>query len=163
MVQYHALGLLYQLKQHDRLAVSKLVTSMTKTGIRSPYAHCMLIRYAASVIRQEGEQGARFDHGKFARMLMVGSTKALYDYLESCLRHQSDMVEFEAARAICSLGGEAEVSARKLAPAVAVLSLFLSSPKATQRFAAVRTLNKVYSGLLYFSCNLHPNIHCVLL
>lgn len=129
MVQYHALGLLYQLKQHDRLAVSKLVTSMTKTGIRSPYAHCMLIRYAASVIRQEGEQGA--------------STKALYDYLESCLRHQSDMVEFEAARAICSLGGEAEVSARKLAPAVAVLSLFLSSPKATQRFAAVRTLNKV--------------------
>lgn len=35
------------------------------------------------------------------------------------------------------------VTARELSPAVAVLQLFLSSPKATLRFAAVRTLNKI--------------------
>ena len=39
MVQYHALGLLYQIKRHDRLAVAKLVQSMTRGAIRSAYAH----------------------------------------------------------------------------------------------------------------------------
>lgn len=50
------------------------------------------------------------------------------------------MVIYEAARAIVNL---TNVSARELAPAVSVLQLFLSSPKPTLRFAAVRTLNKV--------------------
>ena len=50
MVQYHALGLLHQIKQHDRLAVSKLVQSMSKSTIRSPHAHCLLIRFCSSVI-----------------------------------------------------------------------------------------------------------------
>jgi len=49
-------------------------------------------------------------------------------------------VIFEAARAMCGLP---KVTARELSPAISVLQLFLSSPKATLRFAAVRTLNKV--------------------
>ena len=39
--------------------------------------------------------------------------------------------------------GLPSVAARDLAPAVTVLQLFLSSPKPTLRFAAVRTLNQV--------------------
>ena len=70
------------------------------------------------------------------------------------------MVIYEAARALVNLKN---ISARDLAPAisgivfnnnnnqnkkliycvVSVLQLFLSSPKPTLRFAAVRTLNKV--------------------
>ena len=50
------------------------------------------------------------------------------------------MVIYEAARAIINVKN---VSARELAPAVSVLQLFLSSPKPTLRFAAVRTLNKI--------------------
>ena len=53
MVQYHALGLLHQIKKHDRLAVSKLVTSMTRRSMRSPYAHCLLIRFASHVIHKK--------------------------------------------------------------------------------------------------------------
>jgi coatomer protein complex subunit gamma len=41
---------------------------------------------------------------------------------------------------ICS---RRQVTTRELSPAINVLQLFLSSPKATLRFAAVRTLNKV--------------------
>ena len=63
-----------------------------------------------------------------------------FDFVESCLRHKSEMVIYEAAHAIVNMK---RTSARELAPAVSVLQLFCSSPKPTLRFAAVRTLNKV--------------------
>lgn len=45
MVQYHALGLLYHIRKTDRLAVTKLVTKLTSTKLRSPYAVCLLVSY----------------------------------------------------------------------------------------------------------------------
>ena len=66
--------------------------------------------------------------------------RPFYDFLEICLRNKTDMVIFEAARAITELSG---VTSRELTPAVTVLQLFLSSSKPVLRFAAVRTLNKV--------------------
>jgi coatomer protein complex subunit gamma len=69
-----------------------------------------------------------------------GEARPFYDFLESCLRHKSEVVIFEAARAICNMR---HVSSRELTPAVTVLQLFLSSSKPVLRFAAVRTLNKV--------------------
>ena len=125
-VQYHALALLHQIKRQDRLAVSKVVASLTRTPLKSPMAQCLLIRYAKRVMEDEPNPEAR--------------DRALFDYLESSLRHKSDMVIYEAATAICSLSG---VTQRELAPAVTVLQLFLCSPKPCLRFAAVRTLNKV--------------------
>ncbi|KAL6209625.1 hypothetical protein ACLB2K_020565 [Fragaria x ananassa] len=127
LVQFHALALLHQIRQNDRLAVSKLVTSLTRGTVRSPLAQCLLIRYTSQVIRES-----------------AGSTQAgdrpFYDYLEGCLRHKAEMVIFEAARAITELHG---VTNRELTPAITVLQLFLSSSKPVLRFAAVRTLNKV--------------------
>jgi coatomer subunit gamma len=49
-------------------------------------------------------------------------------------------VIYEAAKAICNLPG---VEARDLSPAITVLQLFLSSPKPTFRFCAMRTLSDV--------------------
>lgn len=66
--------------------------------------------------------------------------RPFYDFLEICLRNKTDMVMFEAARAITELSG---VTSRELTPAITVLQLFLSSSKPVLRFAAVRTLNKV--------------------
>ena len=65
--------------------------------------------------------------------------RPFFDFLESCLRHKSEMVIFEAARAIAEMN---EVTTRELTPAITVLQLFLSSSKPVLRFAAVRTLNK---------------------
>ncbi|KAL1544253.1 coatomer subunit gamma-2-like [Salvia divinorum] len=127
LVQFHALALLHQIRQNDRLAVSKLVTSLTKGTVRSPLAQCLLIRYTSQVIRETAVNSQTGD-------------RPFYDYLESCLRHKAEMVIFEAAKAITELSN---VTTRELTPAITVLQLFLSSSKPVLRFAAVRTLNKV--------------------
>jgi hypothetical protein len=49
LVQYHALGLLHRIKQNDRLAVSKLVTQLSRSPMRSSLAQCLVIRYVAQV------------------------------------------------------------------------------------------------------------------
>lgn len=69
----------------------------------------------------------------------------MFDFIESCLRHKSEIVIYEAAHAIVNLKN---TSAKELASAVPVLQLFCSSAKPTLRFAAIRTLNKV------IQCNL---------
>ena len=69
-----------------------------------------------------------------------GEPRPFFDFLEGCLRHKSESVIFEAARAICNLK---DVSTRELTPAITLLQLFLSNNKPVVRFAAVRTLNKV--------------------
>lgn len=48
--QYHALGLLYHLRKNDRLAVTKMLNKFTKSGLKSPFAHCMLIRIASKLL-----------------------------------------------------------------------------------------------------------------
>ncbi len=127
MVQFHAVALLHALRASDRLAISKLVSSLTKASVKSPLAQCLLVRYVAQVI-QDSQPGPN------------GEQRPFYDFLESCLRHKAEVVIFEAARAICNLR---DVTARELTPAITVLQLFLSSSKPVLRFAAVRTLNKV--------------------
>ncbi|KAG6572031.1 Coatomer subunit gamma, partial [Cucurbita argyrosperma subsp. sororia] len=127
LVQFHALALLHQIRQNDRLAVSKLVTSLTRGTVRSPLAQCLLIRYTSQVIRESATSTQTGD-------------RPFYDFLEGCLRHKAEMVIFEAAKAITELHG---VTSRELTPAITVLQLFLSSSKPVLRFAAVRTLNKV--------------------
>src|SRR5689334_8157469 len=109
---------------------------MTKSTIRSPYAHCLLIRFCSSVMDDD-----------------PNSERGFYSYLETCLRHKSDMVIYEAARAICNLKN---VTARELTPAITMLQLSLSNTKPAIRFAAVRTLNKVAQThpLSVTTCNL---------
>ncbi len=59
ITQYHALGLLYLIRQQDRMAVTKMIQQLGggKTGsgtvLKSPLALCMLIRYAAKVIEED--------------------------------------------------------------------------------------------------------------
>ena len=56
-VQFHAVALLHALRAGDRLAVSKLVAGLTRgsslgpagSGVRSPLAQCLLVRYVAQV------------------------------------------------------------------------------------------------------------------
>jgi len=139
-VQFHALALLHRIKQSDRLAITKLVSTLTKTNIRAPMAQCLVIRYVSQVI---SDSTANESSGE----------RPFYDFLESCLRNKSEMVVLEAARAISDLK---DVSSRELQPAINVMQLFLSSSKPTLRFAAVRSLNKIAlrQPLAVTSCNI---------
>lgn len=123
ITQYHALGLMYQIRQHDRMAVIKLIKNYVKGALRSPYAHCMLIRYIVKVLEEDDSE-----------------RNSMYEVLESYLRHKNEMVIYEAARAISGLKN---VSSKELYPAVAALQLMLCNHKPTMRFAAVRTMNKI--------------------
>eukprot|EP00803_Ostreobium_quekettii_P000175 evm.model.scf_4418.1 EVM.evm.TU.scf_4418.1 scf_4418:1497-6935(-) len=130
MVQFHAVALQHALRSSDRLAVSKLVSGLTRGSIKaslSPMAQCLLIRYVSQVIAdsQPGPKGER----------------PFYEYLEKCLRGtNSEMVIFEAAKAITNLR---DFTNREITPAITVLQLFLSNSKPVVRFAAVKILNKV--------------------
>lgn len=59
ITQYHALGLLYFIRQQDRMAITKMIQQMGggKTGagsvLKNPMAICMLIRYAAKVMEED--------------------------------------------------------------------------------------------------------------
>lgn len=43
MIQYHALGLLHQIRRTDKLAIRKLIIKYSKDTLRSPYANCLLV------------------------------------------------------------------------------------------------------------------------
>jgi coatomer protein complex subunit gamma len=74
MVQYHALALLYQIKQHDRLGVTKMVTGLTKNAL-GPLAMCLQIRIVSKLLRES-----------------ASPSHDLLKFLESCLHNKSYMV-----------------------------------------------------------------------
>ncbi len=59
ITQYHALGLLYQIRQQDRMAVTKMIQQLgggkagSGTTLKNPMALCMLIRYADKVMDED--------------------------------------------------------------------------------------------------------------
>jgi coatomer subunit gamma len=60
ITQYHALGLLFLIRQGDRMAVTKMIQQLSggKSGsaasvLRNPMAVCMLIRYAGKVMDED--------------------------------------------------------------------------------------------------------------
>ncbi|KAJ1922344.1 coatomer subunit gamma [Mycoemilia scoparia] len=134
IVQYHAAGLMYLIRQQDRMAVLKLVQNYSgsnKSGwlgsagssLKNNMALCMLVRYAVRVMEDD-----------------PNLVPQLHDLLKMWVAHRSDMVSLEAARAICNLK---KANASQISIAVNALQKFLSSPKPTVRFAAIRTLNSL--------------------
>lgn len=59
ITQYHALGLLYLIRQQDRMAITKMIQQLgggksgAGTTLKNPMALCMLIRYAAKVMEED--------------------------------------------------------------------------------------------------------------
>eukprot|EP00581_Thalassiosira_minuscula_P012822 CAMPEP_0183716082 /NCGR_PEP_ID=MMETSP0737-20130205/10102_1 /TAXON_ID=385413 /ORGANISM="Thalassiosira miniscula, Strain CCMP1093" /LENGTH=960 /DNA_ID=CAMNT_0025945293 /DNA_START=129 /DNA_END=3011 /DNA_ORIENTATION=+ len=142
MVQFHATQLLYQIKKHDRLGMQKLVTQFSQRNtLKSPLALVLLVRYTAKLLTDEVAEGRMTSGTSFQN----GSTFARsgYAFLEASLRHKSEMVVYEAAKAICALPN---IEPQELSPAVNVLQLFLSSPKPAVRFAAIKTVSQVAIG-----------------
>ncbi|CAH2035277.1 unnamed protein product, partial [Iphiclides podalirius] len=129
MVSYHALAVAGSAKRTDRLSMVKLVTKFSRPPLRSPYALCLLIRYSAKLAEEDPSN----------------ASECFMEFIESCLRHKSEMVVYEAAHAVIHL----RKSARDLAQAVSVLQIFCGSSKATLRLAGARTLAKLTAR--------HPN------
>ncbi|TKA31199.1 hypothetical protein B0A54_14334 [Friedmanniomyces endolithicus] len=122
MTQYHALGLLYQMRSHDRMALVKMVQQYSAAGVvKSPNARVMLVRLAAKLAH---------DDPSLRRPMM----KLLDDWL----RDKSEMVNFEAAKALTTFS---DLTDAEVGQAIHVLQLFLTSPRAITKFAAIRILH----------------------
>ncbi|KAG6003778.1 hypothetical protein E4U21_001681 [Claviceps maximensis] len=126
MNQYHAIGLLYQMRMHDRMALVKMVQQFSAAGaVKNPAATVMLVRLAAQLAEED-----------------ASLRKPMMQLLDGWLRHKSEMVNFEAAKAICDMR---DVSDNEVSQAVHVLQLFLTSPRAVTKFAALRILHNFAS------------------
>jgi coatomer protein complex subunit gamma len=149
MVQFHGMQLMYRIKSSDRLGVSKLVQQFsTRNSLRSPLAVVCLIRYTCKLLHDEVKEGKLGEGYQSSVGTNASSICAIgYRFLEASLRHKSEMVIYEAARAICSLP---QTEAQDINPAITVLQMFLSSPKPTTRFGAMKILANV--------ANNHPRL-----
>lgn len=126
MTQYHAIGLLYQMRSHDRMALVKMVQQYSAAGVvKSPAARVMLVRLAAKLAE---------DDPSLRRPMMK--------LLDEWLRDKSEMVNFEAAKAI---GEMPDLTDAEIGQAIHVLQLFLTSPRAVTKFAAIRILHQFAS------------------
>ncbi|UNI24297.1 coatomer subunit gamma [Purpureocillium takamizusanense] len=126
MAQYHAIGLLYQMRMHDRMALVKMVQQFGAAGaIKNPAATVMLVRLAAQLAEED-----------------ASLRRPMMQLLDGWLRHKSEMVNFEAAKAICDMR---DVTDNEVTQAVHVLQLFLTSPRAVTKFAALRILHNFAS------------------
>lgn len=126
MTQYHAIGLLYQMRSHDRMALVKMVQQYGAPGVvKSAAATVMLVRLAAKLAEED-----------------TGLRKPMTQLLDGWLRHKSEMVNFEAAKAISHIP---DVTDAEINQAVQVLQLFLTSPRAVTKFAAIRILHTIAS------------------
>lgn len=126
MNQYHAIGLLYQMRSHDRMALVKMVQQLGAPGVvKSHGGTVMLVRLASKLIEDD-----------------ISLRKPMMLLLDGWLRHKSEMVNFEAAKAICNLR---DVTDNEMTQAVHTLQLYLTSPRAVTKFAAIRILHSVAS------------------
>lgn len=124
--QYHAIGLLYQMRSGDRMSLVKMVQQYSAAGVvKSPAALVLLVRLAAKLAEED-----------------PNLRKPMMQLLDGWLRHKSEMVNFEAAKAICDMR---DVTDAELVQAVHVLQLFLTSPRAVTKFAALRILSTMAS------------------
>lgn len=129
MAQYHALGLLYLMRSHDRMAIIKMIQQfapgvdrMSSAQLRSPYAVMLLVKCARQVIEEDSQYRG-----------------PMMDIIVSLLRHKSDMVNIEAAKAILGTPGATQ---DEIGKALSTLQLFLASPRTITRFAAIRMLSR---------------------
>ncbi|KAL8871542.1 MAG: hypothetical protein Q9174_002645 [Haloplaca sp. 1 TL-2023] len=143
MTQYHAIGLLYQMRSHDRMALVKMVQQLGAPGlVKSAAGTVMLVRLAAKLI--EDDQSLR---------------KPMMQLLDGWLRHKSEMVNFEAAKAICDVHN---VTDNEMTQAIHTLQLFLTSPRAVTKFAAIRILHNVASFRPQAVQNINPDIEVLI-
>jgi coatomer protein complex subunit gamma len=83
----------------------------------------------------------------------------LHRLFEQWLRHKSDMVNFEAARAICNMEN---VTEKEVSPALQLLQLFLTSPRFIGRFTAIRILQQFATTHPHLVNSLNPDIETLI-
>lgn len=121
ITQYHALGLLYSLRNHDKMALRKFIQQFS-TNLRNPIAICQLIRYINEILIND-----------------LTLLPSLLPLLESWINDRHHSINLEAIKVIISL----PISNEVYFAAILRLKYLLGVSSTVTRFAAVRILNKI--------------------
>ncbi|CAR21093.1 coatomer subunit gamma [Lachancea thermotolerans CBS 6340] len=126
IAQYHALGLLYLLRKHDKVALMKLVQQFSAGNLlKNQLAQVQLVKLVGSLLQKDPQLVTQFT-----------------PLLLSWLSNKYESVQLEDAKLITSLP-DRFVSPEIFASAVQTLQGLLTVPRVTTRFAAVRVLNRI--------------------
>jgi coatomer protein complex subunit gamma len=141
-----------------RRSSSSTSSNANVPSLTSPLAITCLIRYTFKLLYEEIIEGriASFTHSTSSSPLCTIG----YTFLKSCLRHESEMVAFEAASSICSLStvttssNEVDNAAtlEDIQPALSVLQLLLSSHKPAARLGTIKLLYRLSIKYPQFVC-----------
>jgi len=118
------------------MAVVKMVQQNSQPGVvKNAAGVVLLVRLAAKIAVED-----------------PNLRKPMVQLLDGWLRHKAEMVNFEAAKAICELP---DVTDQEASQAIHVLELFLTSPRNVSKFTAIRILHNFASirPKLVHSCN----------
>lgn len=125
MFQYHAIGLLYKLRSHDKVALMRLIQHVTSkdSPLENRNALLMVVKIMAKLMDEDPKL-----------------VEPLTTILTSFLKGQSDMVGLEAAKTILNINPPLNHSV--IDSALERVTACLGSPRTVEKFAAVRILNK---------------------
>ena len=129
ITQYHALGLLYQLKKNDKMALLKLVRQFSEGNVlKNQLAKVELVRIVSELIQKDPQLFTLF--------------KPL---LNNWLSNKFESVQLETAKMITSFAihNPRLVSPELYAAAISALQSLLSVPRVSTRFATLRILNRI--------------------
>lgn len=90
-------------------------------SLRSPFAICMLIRFAAKVMEEDPKYVLILSMWLQTADQESSIHRQMFELLDGFLKHKSDMVNYEAARAICEMKN---VSASELSRPIAGIPFF---------------------------------------
>lgn len=132
LFQYHALGLMYNIKKNDKMAILKIIRGLIDNTndnmdsntieFNNVNAYCLAIKIAANYIDTTNHNPSNF-----------------YEKLSGLLRHRSDAVNYEAAKTIINLKN---LTKEQVYPAVKTMQQFFGSIKTVYRLAALKQINQ---------------------
>ena len=129
ITQYHSLGLVYQLKKNDRMALLKLVRQLSDSNaLKNQLAKVELVKLVSDLVYRDNQLFPQFQ-------------SKLNDWLDN----KYESVQLETAKLITGVAihNQRLVSPELFAAAVSTLQGLLTVPRVTTRFAALRILNRI--------------------
>ncbi|CAL9738079.1 coatomer subunit gamma [Monosporozyma servazzii] len=129
ITQYHALGLIYQLKKNDKMSLLKLVRQFSEANtLKNQLAKVQLVKLVNDLIHRDPQLFQQFQ-----------------PLLDNWLSNKYESVQLETAKLITSFAIQNNrfVSQDLYISAINTLRSLLTVPRVTTRFASLRVLNKI--------------------
>lgn len=127
--QYHALGLVYQLKKNDKMSLLKLVRQFAEANtLKNQLAKVQLVKLVNDLIHRDPQLFTQFQ-----------------SLLDNWLTNKYESVQLETAKLITSfsINNSRLISQELYISAINTLRSLLTVPRVTTRFAALRVLNRI--------------------